>query len=134
MRRGRGEMQLLLHCRHYPRQAHAQEQCAHDHPAPSGSSTYGSDYTACIQDPAQQRQTVNDRDYTFSVPAPPKPSASAAPPSAPNSASSPGGKRNPTGNRQINPSYRAVPTTGLGVVGFAIRRTSCSRKPPSWQT
>ena len=55
------------------RRAHAQEQCAHDHPAPPGSDFYGPDYTACIQDPAQQRQTVNDRDYSFIVPAPPKP-------------------------------------------------------------
>ena len=59
------------------RLAHAQEQCAHDHPAPAGSPTYGPDYTACIQDPAQQRQTVNDRDYSFSVPAPPKPAPNA---------------------------------------------------------
>ena len=50
--------------------------CAHDHPAPS-SSGYGPDYTACVQDPAMQKQTVNDRDYSFFVPAPPKPTASA---------------------------------------------------------
>jgi hypothetical protein len=56
--------------------AHAQEQCAHDHPAP-GPSSYGIDYTACVQDPAMQKQTLNDRDYSFFVPAPPKPTSSA---------------------------------------------------------
>jgi hypothetical protein len=59
------------------RKAHAQEQCAHDYPAPSGATDYGPEYTACVQDPAKQRQTLNDRNYDFFVPAPPKPSASA---------------------------------------------------------
>lgn len=57
--------------------AHAQEQCAHDHPAPQGSDSYASDYTACVQDPTMRRQTLNDRDYSFFVPAPPKPSSGA---------------------------------------------------------
>jgi hypothetical protein len=57
--------------------AHAQEQCAHDHPAPPGSNSYGPDYTACVQDPTMRRQTLNDRDYSFFVPAPPKPSSGA---------------------------------------------------------
>ena len=56
--------------------AHAQEQCAYEHPAPTQAS-YGPDYTACLQDPAKQHQTINDRNYTFFVPAPPKPNPSA---------------------------------------------------------
>jgi len=59
------------------RKAHAQEQCAHDHPARRGAADYGPDYTACIQDPAMQRQTLNDRNYDFFVPAPRKPSPTA---------------------------------------------------------
>ena len=59
------------------RRAHAQEQCAHDHPAPTGSTSYGPDYTACVQDPANNRQTLNDRNYSFFVPAPPKPAPGA---------------------------------------------------------
>jgi hypothetical protein len=55
------------------RRAHAEEQCAHDHPAPTGSTSFGPDYTACVQDATKNKQTVNDRDYTFFVPAPPKP-------------------------------------------------------------
>lgn len=55
------------------RRAHAEEQCAHEHPAPTGSTSFGPDYTACVQDATQNNQTVNDRDYTFFVPAPPKP-------------------------------------------------------------
>ena len=51
--------------------AHATEQCALDHPAPSTVS-YGPDYTACVSDPANRRQPVNDRDYRFFVPAPPR--------------------------------------------------------------
>lgn len=56
--------------------AHAEEQCAFEHPAASPDS-YGPDYTACVNDPTKQRQPVNDRNYTFFVPAPPKPSPSA---------------------------------------------------------
>jgi hypothetical protein len=59
------------------RRAHAQEQCAHDHPSPIGSTTYGADYTACVQLATMNKQTVNDRNYSFFVPAPPKPSAGA---------------------------------------------------------
>jgi hypothetical protein len=58
------------------RRAHAEEQCAHDHPAAT-SLLYGPDYTACVLNAANNHQTLNDRDYTFSVPAPPKPSAGA---------------------------------------------------------
>ncbi len=56
--------------------AHAEAQCALAHPAPS-PDTYGVDYTACVQDPAQRYQQVNDRNYTFFVPAPPKPAPNA---------------------------------------------------------
>jgi hypothetical protein len=57
--------------------AHAEEQCALEHPPPPGASSYGPDYSACMQDTSKRRQPVNDRDYTFFVPAPPKPSATA---------------------------------------------------------
>jgi hypothetical protein len=53
--------------------AHAEAQCALAHPPPSPDS-YGPDYSACVQDPSQRYQQVNDRNYTFFVPAPPKPS------------------------------------------------------------
>ena len=53
--------------------AHAQEQCAFEHPPPAGNVTYGPDYTACWTDPAKRYQPVNDRDYKFFVPAPPAP-------------------------------------------------------------
>jgi hypothetical protein len=53
--------------------AHAEAQCALAHPPPSPDS-YGPDYSACVQDPSQRYQRVNDRNYTFFVPAPPKPS------------------------------------------------------------
>ena len=57
--------------------AHAEEQCAYEHPPPPGADTYGPDYTACVQDPSKRRQPVNDRDYSFFVPAPPRPSKTA---------------------------------------------------------
>jgi hypothetical protein len=53
--------------------AHAQEECARDHPASPGAPNYAPDYTACLQNPTTQDQTLNDRDYSFFVPAPPKP-------------------------------------------------------------
>jgi hypothetical protein len=56
--------------------AHAQEQCALEHPATKKAS-YGPDYSACVQDPAKRHQVINDRNYTFFVPAPPKPTQSA---------------------------------------------------------
>jgi hypothetical protein len=56
--------------------AHAEAQCALAHPPPNPDS-YGTDYTACVQDPSQRYQQVNDRNYSFFVPAPPKPSSSA---------------------------------------------------------
>jgi len=59
------------------RMSHAQEQCAHEHRPVEGANTYGPDYTACIHDSDKQKQTLNDRDYDFFVPAPRKPSSSA---------------------------------------------------------
>jgi hypothetical protein len=56
--------------------AHAEEQCAYENPA-NNRNSYPPQYTACVQDPAKRRQAVNDRDYTFFVPAPPKPTKSA---------------------------------------------------------
>ncbi|MEA2158427.1 MAG: hypothetical protein QOD66_807 [Solirubrobacteraceae bacterium] len=56
--------------------AHAEAQCALAHPPPS-PDTYGVDYTACVQDPSQRYQQVNDRNYSFFVPAPPKPAPNA---------------------------------------------------------
>jgi hypothetical protein len=56
--------------------AHSEGLCSLQHPAPS-PSTEGPDWTACVQNPASERQPVNDRDYSFFVPAPPKPSPNA---------------------------------------------------------
>lgn len=53
--------------------ARAEEECARLYPS-SGAFSYGSDYTACFDDPNRRRQPVNDRDYSFFVPAPPRPS------------------------------------------------------------
>jgi hypothetical protein len=56
--------------------AHSEGKCSLAHP-PSGPTSYGPEWTACINDPANQRQPVNDRDYSFFIPAPPKPSPEA---------------------------------------------------------
>lgn len=56
--------------------AGAESRCALEHPPPTPLS-YGPDWTACINDPASARQPVNDRDYAFSVPAPPQPAPGA---------------------------------------------------------
>jgi hypothetical protein len=56
--------------------AHAEAQCALAHPPPNPDS-YGPDYSACVQDPSQRYQAVNDRNYSFFVPAPAKPSGAA---------------------------------------------------------
>jgi len=52
--------------------AHSEGKCSLAHPPPT-SNSYGPDWTACINDPANQRQPVNDRDYSFFIPAPPRP-------------------------------------------------------------
>jgi hypothetical protein len=52
--------------------AHAEEQCALENP-PTNSDTYPPSWTACVQDPGKRHQTINDRNYSFFVPAPPKP-------------------------------------------------------------
>ncbi len=57
--------------------AYAAAKCALEHPAPLPPASYGPDWVACANDPANERQPVNDRDYTFFVPAPPKPSPDA---------------------------------------------------------
>jgi hypothetical protein len=56
--------------------AHAEEQCAHDHPPLIPGTSFGPDYTACVLDATNNKQTVNDRNYSFFVPAPPKPGPS----------------------------------------------------------
>jgi hypothetical protein len=56
--------------------AHAEAQCALEHPA-KNPNTYPPSYSACVQDPAKRHQTINDRNYTFFVPAPPKPNPTA---------------------------------------------------------
>jgi hypothetical protein len=56
--------------------AHAVEDCALRFPASSPDS-YPPEFTSCYRDPANNRQKVNDRDYTFFLPAPPKPSKDA---------------------------------------------------------
>jgi hypothetical protein len=57
--------------------AYAAAKCALEHPAPLPPASYGPDWVACANDPASERQPVNDRDYSFFVPAPPKPSPDA---------------------------------------------------------
>ncbi|HEY8866086.1 MAG TPA: hypothetical protein VIM22_04075 [Solirubrobacteraceae bacterium] len=57
--------------------SHGEEQCTKEHPAPQGPNgfplalPYGPDWTACVL--TTTHQIVNDRDYSFFVPAPPKP-------------------------------------------------------------
>jgi hypothetical protein len=53
--------------------AHAEEVCAHDNPGPTGQPTMGPNYSGCLQDPVKRMWAINDRDYRFFVPAPPKP-------------------------------------------------------------
>jgi hypothetical protein len=60
--------------------AYGEEKCTEEHPAPPSTipgvtPSYGPDWTACVATTTHQK--VNDRRYTFFVPAPPKPSASA---------------------------------------------------------
>lgn len=69
--------------------AHAEEQCASDFKPPPGLPTYGPDFSACVSDPTPQdpsapgsyaaryHQPLNVRDYSFFVPAPPKPAPGA---------------------------------------------------------
>jgi hypothetical protein len=69
--------------------AHAEEQCAADFKPPPGLPSYGPDFTGCTGDPTPQdpaasgsyparyHQPLNVRDYSFFVPAPPKPAPGA---------------------------------------------------------
>jgi hypothetical protein len=64
--------------------AHASSQCALDNPAPAPTEGippvgYPPTWSACVNNPANEWQPVNDRDYTFFVPVPPKPTADAKP-------------------------------------------------------
>jgi hypothetical protein len=56
--------------------AHAVEDCASRFPATNPDS-YPPEFTSCFPNPANNRQKVNDRDYTFFIPAPRKPSKDA---------------------------------------------------------
>jgi hypothetical protein len=54
--------------------AYAEERCGQQlNPLP-GLSTYGGDYAVCATDASNQRQPIAGRSYTFTVPAPPRPS------------------------------------------------------------
>jgi hypothetical protein len=58
--------------------AHAEARCAKENAVPAEANrTYGPNFTACVNSPASQRNPVNTRDYTFFIPAPPRPSPSA---------------------------------------------------------
>jgi hypothetical protein len=52
--------------------AGVEADCAHTHPAPPGSPIYGPDYTACLETEPQWQDVSGN--YSFLVPAPPKPS------------------------------------------------------------
>ncbi|MEK6277400.1 MAG: hypothetical protein AABM29_05235 [Actinomycetota bacterium] len=56
--------------------ARSESRCSKENPAPSPFA-YGPNWTACINDPAKARNNVNDRDYSFFIPAAPKPGPSA---------------------------------------------------------
>jgi hypothetical protein len=56
--------------------AGATERCALQNPA-NNPASYPPQYVACSNNPAEERQPVNDRDYSFFIPAPPKPSPTA---------------------------------------------------------
>jgi hypothetical protein len=62
--------------------ARANSTCAHDNqppelPEPIPPAAYPPSWTACAQNPLNEWQPVNDRDYTFFVPVPPKPTPNA---------------------------------------------------------
>jgi hypothetical protein len=57
--------------------AGAEGRCSLEHPAIVPTS-YPPEWSACVLDASHQYQPVNDRDYTFFVPAPPKPSPDAS--------------------------------------------------------
>lgn len=54
--------------------AHASAECALKH-SPVNGDRYDPGYKTCMENPANARQPVNDMNYTFFVPAPPKPSS-----------------------------------------------------------
>jgi hypothetical protein len=54
--------------------AHASAECSLSH-HPINGDQYDAGYKTCMQNPANAWQPVNDRNYTFFVPAPPKPSS-----------------------------------------------------------
>jgi hypothetical protein len=56
--------------------AHAEHECALRFPA-TNPDNYPPEFTSCYQDPVNARQKVNDRNYSFFVPAPPRPSSGA---------------------------------------------------------
>ena len=55
--------------------AHASAECALKH-HPINGDKYDAGFKTCMDNPANAWQPVNDRNYTFFVPAPPKPSTS----------------------------------------------------------
>lgn len=55
----------------YGTTAHAEEYCAKR--STKAGFAMGPDYTECLQDPRNRHWDINDTDYSFFVPAPPKP-------------------------------------------------------------
>src|SRR5205085_667803 len=55
----------------YGTTAHAEEVCAARTPAVGFA--HGPDYTECLQDPRNRHWDINDTDYSFFIPAPPRP-------------------------------------------------------------
>jgi hypothetical protein len=61
----------------YGTTAHAEEVCARNS-TPVGPAM-GPDYTQCLQNPLNRHWVINDSDYSFFIPAPPKPAGVANP-------------------------------------------------------
>jgi hypothetical protein len=53
--------------------AGASSRCAQANPAPPGAGFYGPNWTACINQPDSRHSDLRDRNYSFFIPAPPKP-------------------------------------------------------------
>lgn len=62
----------------YGTTSHAEEVCSAN-AVHSGAPTLGPDYSECLQDPRNRHWDINDTDYSFVIPYPPKPAADAQP-------------------------------------------------------
>ncbi|MFL5894317.1 MAG: hypothetical protein ACJ76Z_04285 [Thermoleophilaceae bacterium] len=71
------ETETDFYVSNYGTTAHAEEVCSAK-AVKTGAPTLGPDYTECLQDPRNRHWEINDTDYSFFVPAPPRPQGAPA--------------------------------------------------------